>query len=345
MNSIDDSPPLVSLAILTYNQRNFVIDAIKGALAQDYENLEIIVSDDCSTDDTYALVESFVKSYTGPHKLIINQTSNNKCILGHFFDVVDVANGRLLLLSAGDDISHPERVSETVSTWQKEGAVGLYSNYDLIDQSGSIIERNFSPNASGPGVDKIFGKPLYYEMHGASSAYDLEFVRSLPRPDGRFFFEDSFMTFMIKLHGEKISKIDKPLVAYRSHGASLSNNHFSRRSFNDFWDGERSAEFYSGNKHDLYLFLVEYASTFRGSTIQAYVDSAALENYRSRLRIKGQWTSLSFFERLRNIFVYRGDSGLVRWMTPRIFGLKFFSILRYMRDTRFNILKKNTPAN
>lgn len=331
MNSIDACPPLVSLAILTYNQRNFVIDAIKGALAQDYENLEIIVSDDCSTDDTYALVESFVKSYTGPHKLILNRTSSNKCILGHFFDVVDLANGRLLLLSAGDDISYPERVGETVSIWQRESAVGLYSNYDLIDQSGSIIERNFSPNASGPGVDKIFGKPLYYEMHGASSAYDLEFVRSLPRPDGRFFFEDSFMTFMIKLHGEKISKIDKPLVAYRSHGASLSNNHFSRQSFKDVFDAERRAEIYSANKRDLFIFLVRYTSTFRDPKIQAEINLQALSNYLSILRVKGSWSVVSIYERVRQVFAHRRDVCLVRWMVPRLFGLRVFSALRYLR--------------
>ena len=330
MCSLSESMPLVTFAVLTYNQRNYVLEAIKGALAQDYDNLEIIVSDDCSTDGTYELVESFVKSYTGPHRILVNQTLKNKCILGHFFDVVDLANGRLLLLAAGDDVSYPQRVSETVAAWRNEGAVGLYSNYDLIDHSGAILARDFSPNPSGPGVDNIFGKPLHYEIHGASSAYDLEFIRSLSRPAGRFFFEDSFMTFMIKLYDGKISKINKSLVGYRTHAASLSNSYLFKDTFSDVRNRERRAEVYSANRHDLLLFLIEYASSFIDPQSQKKVNIVELNYNLARLRIKSNWIKSSPNERIKCLFFHKHNTGFVRWIVPRLFGLKVFCVLRYI---------------
>lgn len=332
MKPTNNSPPTVTFALLTYNQRDYVIEAIKGAIAQDYSNLEIIVSDDCSTDGTFALIKSFAKSYKGPHTLRINQTSENKCILGHFFDVVDLANGRLLILAAGDDISYPNRVRETVSAWANEAAVGLFSNYDLMDQGGSILEKNFSPNAKSKAIDRIFGNPLNYGMHGASSAYDLDFVKSLPRPAGRLYFEDTFMTFMIILHGKTISKINKPLVGYRSHSASLSNSHFSRSSFSEIYDGELRAAHYSANKHDLYLFLFEYASRFLQSRNRSDVNLSSLNDYISRISVKGRWIKTSFDERARNLVKHRQDRDFVRWMAPRLFGLHIFSTLRYLKN-------------
>ena len=51
--------PLVSFGIITYNQEQFILDTLKGAVSQEYDNMEIIVSDDNSTDKTFEIVESF----------------------------------------------------------------------------------------------------------------------------------------------------------------------------------------------------------------------------------------------------------------------------------------------
>ena len=48
--------PLVSFGIITYNQEQFILDTLKGAVSQEYDNMEIIVSDDNSTDKTFEIV-------------------------------------------------------------------------------------------------------------------------------------------------------------------------------------------------------------------------------------------------------------------------------------------------
>lgn len=51
------SKPLITLAILTYNQAKYIAEAIDGALSQCYHPLEIIISDDCSQDVTYQIIK------------------------------------------------------------------------------------------------------------------------------------------------------------------------------------------------------------------------------------------------------------------------------------------------
>lgn len=107
--------PLVSLCIFTYNQEKFIEEALSGAVKQTYDNLEIIVSDDCSTDNTFQIIQRFVDSYSGPHKILINRNEKNLRHREHFNRVMyNFVSGEIVAVGAGDDISLPERVQVTV---------------------------------------------------------------------------------------------------------------------------------------------------------------------------------------------------------------------------------------
>jgi glycosyltransferase involved in cell wall biosynthesis len=56
---------LVSYCIFTYNQEQYIEECIRGALSQTYENLEIIISDDFSTDQTFKIIQRIQKEYGG----------------------------------------------------------------------------------------------------------------------------------------------------------------------------------------------------------------------------------------------------------------------------------------
>ena len=112
--------PLVSFCILTYNQEKFIEDAIKGALSQEYDNLEIIISDDGSTDRTYDIAKNLIDNYKGPHKVILNRNNPNLGIREHCNKLLyELAKGEYILLAAGDDISAPERTKEYVNLFEK----------------------------------------------------------------------------------------------------------------------------------------------------------------------------------------------------------------------------------
>lgn len=135
--------PLVSFCLFTYNQERFIEDAVKGAFAQTYSPLEIIISDDGSTDKTVEIVENMIKHYKGSHKIIFNKNEKNLGIREHCNKVLyDIAQGEILLLAAGDDISLPERTSVYVDYFKRFPEVMAVSCEPIyIDEDANLIIR------------------------------------------------------------------------------------------------------------------------------------------------------------------------------------------------------------
>lgn len=320
--------PLVTFVVLTYNQIDFIEDGIKGAASQNYPNLEIIISDDCSTDGTFERVKKIVSNYKGKHTIRLNQTSKNKCILGHFFDLIDLAKGELLVLSAGDDISKPNRVTETVKAWQEKSAVGIFSNYERIDERGISSNSVYSPNNKSKLLATVFKDEDGVDIHGASSAYDMNFLKSLPRVGGRFFFEDVFMSFMINLFDEKLVKIDEPLVLYRSHSGSISNAQSKNPSLSSVREAEKRSSYYTGNQANLFVSLRNIAINIPHGKINDTFDLKSFDDYIDKLKVHSSWAELSPYKRITYLYKYYEDKEFRKWIIPRLFGLNNFLALK-----------------
>jgi glycosyltransferase involved in cell wall biosynthesis len=58
---MSDDKPLLTLAMFAYNHERFIAEAVRGALRQTYSPLEIIISDDCSTDRTFEIIQSEIQ--------------------------------------------------------------------------------------------------------------------------------------------------------------------------------------------------------------------------------------------------------------------------------------------
>lgn len=110
---MSDRPP-VSLVLLAYNQERFIREAVEGAFCQTYSPLEIVLSDDASSDRTFDIIREMAAGYAGPHKVILNRNEKNLGIGMHFNKVVELATGQIIELAAGDDISLPWRTAASV---------------------------------------------------------------------------------------------------------------------------------------------------------------------------------------------------------------------------------------
>src|SRR5258708_7204477 len=99
----------VTFLLTAYNQARFVEASVRSALAQTYSPLTIIVSDDCSTDDTLAVIERTVAGYSGPHRVIVRQNPSNIAI-GHVRDLLPLVETEFVVLGHGDDLFEPRRV-------------------------------------------------------------------------------------------------------------------------------------------------------------------------------------------------------------------------------------------
>lgn len=217
---------LVSLVICSYNQERTIAEAIKSALEQTYSPLEVIVSDDFSTDSTYSIAERVAAAYTGRHRLILNRNSENLGIARHWDTISRKASGKLIVHGAGDDVSLPQRVEVLVRAWNhcKPRPYLLSSNAIEMSLAGKDRQRliNF-PDSDEPMVqgvpDGLDFDRLDIYVPGCSLAVDRRLYERLPPLSTWMWSEDDILRSRALLLGP-IAFVPLPLVRYRDGGLS-----------------------------------------------------------------------------------------------------------------------------
>lgn len=223
--------PDTTILVLAYMAEDTIVEAMQGALAQTIP-CEIIISDDASTDNTFSIIQKFCENYVGQHTLIPRCNQGNLGVTAHINHLLNLAKGKLILFMAGDDISYPNRVVDTVQAFeQNPHAFVLGSACDEIDMQGNIIRKN------------VRGLPLHFDLHyfakagklatllGATMAFRREiFDRFGPL---RGSVEDNVLTLRGALLGGGLC-LPQSLIQYRQNPKSLGNWLFAR--------GDKSAE-------------------------------------------------------------------------------------------------------
>lgn len=216
----DASRPLVSVLLIAYNQASVVADAVAGALAQTYSPLEILISDDCSTDGTWAAIEAAVRDYRGPHRIVLNRNEPNAGISAHLSKLAAMSQGALLVVAAGDDVSVPDRCARLVDCWNAQG-----QRVDLI--ASDLVEFEPASDDAGRIAPTDLGQYKNFDdwarerpwVVGASHAWSRRlFERFGPMLPGAM-AEDQIMTFRAVMSGGAYS-LREPLVRYRRGGLS-----------------------------------------------------------------------------------------------------------------------------
>jgi len=323
--------PLVTFALFSYNQERYIRAAVEAALAQDYSPLEVIISDDCSTDQTFSVIQYLVESYQGPHRVVARQTARNVGTLLHVADVAKSARGELLVLAAGDDVSKANRVTVLQEAWKRTGAWGLSSRFDRIDAEGALLARDVKAAViESHGFEKYFlpQDGAVRVVHGCTSAYDARVFDYLQLvPDDYVLSEDGAISVLLNLIGREIIHLDESLVLYRESPDSLTNN-IGRRtlSYAEVVRDERNIERFSSaqaNRCRLFLRMNEQLG-------HAKVREISMAGVVTELRlqeIKRRWYEIPIMVRALNIFHNRVPR---RWALPRVLGRKPFYLAKWL---------------
>src|SRR6185312_4924818 len=126
--------PLVTIGAIGYNNARYVIETLESIKSQTYPNVELIVTDDCSTDKSVVgLITEWLKSYNHPYQFIIHD--KNKGAPAACNEVIRRAKGKYISLIATDDILMPDKTRLQVEMLEKAGGnVGaVYSDAFIID--------------------------------------------------------------------------------------------------------------------------------------------------------------------------------------------------------------------
>ncbi len=219
----DNNKVLVSYLILTYNQEEFVKEAVKSALIQTYSPLEIIISDDCSTDRTMDIIKETVKNYKGPHKIILNRNDSNLGLALHFNKVLNMAKGELFVLGTGDDIAFPQKTERFAEIWlNNKNITALSSGYTIISTNNKIISTKYLL-PEGLSSSMIYSEIRNSLWSGCSVAFSARLFHYFGNIKYKNSTEDRVMFRRAILLG-KVYRIKEPLIYYRVGGISEINN-------------------------------------------------------------------------------------------------------------------------
>ena len=213
--------PLASLLLIAYQQQNTVAEAVAGALRQTYSPLEIILSDDASSDGTFAAMQAAVAGYTGPHRIVLNRNPANLGIGAHLSHLVSLSKGEMLFVAAGDDVSLPQRCERVMQTWSASNErldliAAALIDIDEAGRSGAVITP--SDLATYQNAADWLARPPF--VVGAAQAWTRRvFDRFGPLPAG-VVAEDLVMVLRAVMSGGAVT-LAEPLVRYRRGGLSF----------------------------------------------------------------------------------------------------------------------------
>src|SRR5438128_323622 len=131
--------PLVSIGVPIYNEAQHLAEALDSLLAQDYENIEIMISDNASTDATPQICEEYVAK---DPRIRYQRNETNVGSFDNFNGVFKLARGEFFMWAAGHDLRHPSQVSRCVEAMLEDPRIVLcYSQMIWIDSNGQPLEK------------------------------------------------------------------------------------------------------------------------------------------------------------------------------------------------------------
>jgi len=136
------SNKLVTIGIPVYNGEKFIAQTLESIINQTYKNLEIIVSDNGSSDTTVEIIKEFANRDS---RISLNQNKENLGYSGNLNKIIELANSKYIAIYHSDDIYEPTIVEEQVRFLdENKELAGCFTLGKMIDENGKEIKNRFN---------------------------------------------------------------------------------------------------------------------------------------------------------------------------------------------------------
>ena len=146
-------PDRLSICIPQYNRIEFLLKSLKLISIQDYPNLEIVISDDCSTDNTFPEISALKVNYKFP--IIYERNEINLGYDRNYRRCIEMATGKYVIVIGNDDTINPKyRVDQLMDFLRKNNFPDIgFCNMIEENAKDKLIERAITTNILGTGAD------------------------------------------------------------------------------------------------------------------------------------------------------------------------------------------------
>lgn len=196
----------VSILVAAYNVEKTISQAVQSILKQTYDNMEILVVNDGSTDNTTEILKKFTDKV-----LIINKVNGG---LGSARNVgLEKATGDFIMFIDGDDyFTHQNVVEDLVNLAEKESAELVVADFNYVDSNGKVLSKKKVQSEIESIYSGVWNK-LYAKI--------LWSKRRFPE---NILYEDSGVVMSVGITANKISVLHEPIYSYRQSAKTITQS-------------------------------------------------------------------------------------------------------------------------
>lgn len=216
----------VSVIIPVYNAQNYIKQAIESVLKQTYTNIEIIIIDDCSTDNSASLIDSYKQIYSNVKYYLLEKNrgagyARNKAI--------ELATGRFIAFLDSDDIWYEDKIKKQIEFMKKVKCPFCYTAIEMIDNEGNLLKKKRNIREFCDYNYLLKNTIIATSTVVIDRKYFSDFKMSLRRGG------QDYSTWLRLLRNGCIAMgLNESLVSYRISRGSLSSNKL--KSIKQIWD-------------------------------------------------------------------------------------------------------------
>ena len=205
---------LVSIIMPSYNTAKFISDSINSVLSQTYSNWELIIVDDCSSDNTDEIVSPFLSDKR--IKYLKNEKNSGAAVSRNY--ALREAKGKWIAFLDSDDLWEKDKLQKQIGFMEENGYKFSYTNYKEIDE-------NSDPNGkSVTGPKKITRHKMfdYCWMGCLTVMFDAEFIGLIQIEDIKK--NNDYAMWLKVCKKADCYLLNKTLAEYRKRTGSISNH-------------------------------------------------------------------------------------------------------------------------
>lgn len=216
---------LVSVVIPMYNSSSYITPTIKSALNQTYNNIEVLVVDDCSNDNSVEVVNNLAKEDS--RLRCVPQEKNQGAAVARNRGIKE-AKGQYIAFLDSDDLWAEDKIEKQVALMKAKDAAFVYCAYDWVDENDTQIKSKVKIK------ERVRYKDLLTKTYICTPAaiYDRNVIGDVEMPLRRTGQDYAF--WMVLLEKTDAYGIDEALVHVRRRSGSLSKNKF--QNLKDIWE-------------------------------------------------------------------------------------------------------------
>ncbi|PIE50797.1 MAG: glycosyl transferase [Flavobacteriales bacterium] len=209
---------LVSIITPSYNSSDFIEDTINAVLSQTYQNWEMIIVDDCSTDHSVEIIQKYIAQDT---RIKLVQNQENKGAAEARNKALSLVKGRFIAFLDSDDLWLPHKLEEQLAFMKKHHYPISFTAYRLIDEQGKDMQKSVQTipfvDYNGYMKNTIIG--MSTSMIDRNIVEPFKFINLRTR-------QDTYLWISLLKKGYKAYGLNQVLAIYRVRENSISANKF-----------------------------------------------------------------------------------------------------------------------